>query len=505
MYLDRREQSDGARRLGALAVTTLLVIACTGQSPSAPPSNPTPSPTAILVSPSAPAVAPTASPAPPTPTPTISPTASPKPTPKPITSGVWVKAGNVAREIADRQLVALRDGGALLIGIETASVGDDYVTRTATELWSPKTGKWHPTAALPKFRTSFSAMTLRDGRVLVAGGYNEDHVSYSSAYIFNPRTEAWSKTGLMTVARTHPGMALLRDGRVLVVGGYYASEPLADAARGVPATWRSRSSHPVAAVGASWYDVIEPPFGRALATAELFDPTTGEWTATGSMRYARSGPEVVTLTDGRVLVVGSAPENVRKDERAYDTAEIYDPATGRFTPMGTLPDFDYQAISRLGVRLPLSTPTPGVMGTLVGLPDGGAVLVGNGDWWKHQGEIVRSFRLDIADKTWREIGRPYAAMHEPTETTTKTVSRLDSLVAGLKDGSVLVAGGYFGGRPTRNVERYDPTADTWSRLPNMPQARSSAAGIALADGSVMLVGGWTEQWQPTAYRFVPRS
>ena len=503
MYLDRREHSDGARRFGALAGTTLLVMACTGQSPSGPPPTATPSPTASVVSPSASAVVPTSSPAPPTPT--MSPTPSPKPTPKPITSGVWVKAGTVAREIADSQVVALRDGGALLIGIETARVGDDYVTRTATEVWSPKTGKWHSTAALPKFRTSFAAVTLRDGRVLVAGGYNEDHVSYSSAHIFNPKTEAWSKTGLMTVARTHPGLAVLRDGRVLVVGGYYASEPLADVAGGVRAASPSRSSNPVAAVRASWYDVIEPPFGRALATAELFDPTTGEWTATGSMRYARSGPEVVTLTDGRVLVVGSSPDNVRTDERAYDTAEIYDPATGRFTSVGALPEIDYEAISRLGVRLPLSAPMPGVVGSLVAIPDGGAVLVGYSGWWKHQAEIVRSFRFDVGAKRWRDVGRTYAAVFEPTQSATKTVSRIDAVIAGLKDGSVLVAGGYFGGRPTRNVERYDPTGDAWSRLPNMPQARASAAAVALADGSVMLAGGWTEQWEPTAYRFVPRS
>ena len=42
-----------------------------------------------------------------------------------------------------------------------------------------------------------------------------------------------------------------------------------------------------------------------MATAELFDPTTGSWSQTGPMTYARIGAAAVTLADGRVLVFGS--------------------------------------------------------------------------------------------------------------------------------------------------------------------------------------------------------
>jgi Kelch motif protein/galactose oxidase-like protein len=489
MYPDRLDHSGRSFRYAALAVTTILVIACSGQSRSAPSSTPTPNPTAILVSPSASAIVPTASPAPPTATP--APTASPRPTPTPITSGLWVSAGRVSQDIYRGELVALPDGGAMLVGIATDDQMDETVSRMATEVWLPGHG-WRQTTPLPKMRSSFASVALEDGRVLVAGGYNEKDASYSSSFIFDRVTETWSKTGLMTVARTHPGAALLRDGRVLLVGGYFYAPEAGSIGDGIVL---ARSST---------YDVDVPPIGRALATAEVFDPTTGEWTPTGSMRYARSGPEVVTLTDGRVLVVGSSPDDVRADERAHDTAEIYDPATGRFTAAGTLPDIDYTAISRLGVKLPLSAPTPGVVGSLVSLRDGGAVLIGNEGWWKHQAEVVRSFRFDPGDKTWRDIGRTYAAVHEPVESATTTVSRVDAAVASLKDGSVFVSGGYVGGRATRHVERYDPLVGEWSRLPNTPQARSSATGVALADGSVMLVGGWSDHWQRTTYRFVPR-
>ena len=488
MSVDRNHQRSPLLRFAAMVATTIVVVACTGQSPAAP-STPTPNPTAILVSPSASAVVPTASAAPPTATPV--PTGSPRPTPKPITSGVWMSAGTVSHDIYRGELVALPDGAAMLVGIATDDQMDETVSRMATEVWLPGHG-WRETTPLPKMRSSFASVALQDGRVLVAGGYNELDASYSSSYVFDRVTETWSKTGLMTVARTHPGAALLRDGRVLLVGGYFYAPEAGSIGDGIIL---ARSST---------YDVEVPPIGRALATAEVFDPTTGEWTPTGSMRYARSGPEVVTLTDGRVLVVGSSPDDVRTDERAFDTAEIYDPTTGRFTSVGALPDIDYKAISRLGVKLPPSAPTPGVVGSLVALSDGGAVLIGYEGWWKHWAEVVRSFRFDPGDKTWRDIGRTYAAVYEPVESATRTVSRVDAVVAGLQDGSVLVGGGYLGGRATRHVERYDPAADAWSRLPNMPQARASAMGIALADGSMVLVGGWSDQWERTTYRFVPR-
>jgi hypothetical protein len=41
----------------------------------------------------------------------------------------------------------------------------------------------------------------------------------------------------------------------------------------------------------------------------------------------------------------------------------------------------------------------------------------------------------------------------------------------------------------RSVERYDPAADTWSTLPDMPDARFTPDGVSLADGSVLLAGG----------------
>jgi hypothetical protein len=298
------------------------------------------------------------------------------------------------------------------------------------------------------------------------------------------------------------------------VGGYfYAPEPEPGAqATVVLAALVSPTPIRPARQAEAFYDVSVPPIGRALATAELFDPATGEWTPTGSMRYARSGPAVTTLSDGRVLVVGSSEDNVRIDEVAYDTAEIYDPATGRFTAAGSLPDVDRAAIRALGVRLPAFPGLPGAVGRLASLPDGGALLIGHQEWWKHRAELVSSFRLGADGTNGGEVA----------SADTGTVSRLGAVVARLEDGSVFVAGGSIGGesgwdegaRPPTSVDRYDAVDDSWSALPDMPDARFTPDGVALADGSVLLAGGdvlvgsgddMTTEWTPDTYRFEPAS
>jgi hypothetical protein len=86
---------------------------------------------------------------------------------------------------------------------------------------------------------------------------------------------------------------LLRDGRVLVAGGQQLDHP----------------------------DLA--PFREA----EIFDPTTGRWTATGSMATGRSSQFAIRLSDGRVLVAGGYADVAGCTNNSTWRAEIWDPST----------------------------------------------------------------------------------------------------------------------------------------------------------------------------------
>jgi hypothetical protein len=218
-------------------------------------------------------------------------------------NGRWTAAGRLTEPHSFLTITLLPDGMVLGVGGYSGE-GDNCCPNTSTaELFDPSSGTWTVTASMAVARTGHSSTILPDGRVLVAGGLEAGGtMALASAEVYDPRTRRWTATGSLTQARGVHTATLLRDGKVLVTGG--------------------------AGGGADF----------ALASAELYDPGTGRWTATGSMAEARShahcgwhscGHTATLLLDGTVLVVGGG--NNPDGATALATAELYDPTTGQWT------------------------------------------------------------------------------------------------------------------------------------------------------------------------------
>ncbi len=427
-------------------------------------------------------------------------------------AGPWQPAGSMAVSRLDPHAVLLADGRVLVVGNDvnnglSGTVRGDSAT---AEVWDPATNAWQATSALNRPRAEFAAIGLRTGGVLVTGGLdlgaptttdpayaclNGASLSYSSTYVWDRTTGAWTRAGLLGTARTQPTVAALPDGRVLLMGGFYQAPRTGRSPDAALAAYRL--SPPDTAAAGPRADVAPEFTIPALATAEIFDPATGTWSSTGPMRYARYGAAAATLADGRVLVVGSgqgtwigASGAVDVGDGAANGAELYDPRTGRFTLTGSLPTTGREP----GVNA-------GAAGTLVALPDGGALLVANERSWKHGPTDTRSFRYDVRAGSWSQVGTALIdGWDSQTQQTTHTggdAGLPDSLVARLADGRVLVAGGEFwvanGVAVSRAAYLFDPRTNAWSRLPSMPGSRAGGVAVALPDGTALLVGGYADQ------------
>jgi hypothetical protein len=359
------------------------------------------------------------------------PIATPSPTSGQPRPAAWASAGHATSLLGHSPLaVRLHDGRVLVM----SAVSCGGCKGIAAYIYDRATGSWS-TASLMLIPVSGSATLLDDGTVLVAGGGK----SGTATQLYDPGSGRWIATGSMTIAHWGPASSsgdtaeytatLLRDGKVLVAGGATASQP-----------------------------------GKLLANAELYDPSTGRWTATGSMIHPRVNHTATLLPDGRVLVAGgSKPPNLSRPEEPslpLDSAEIYDPQTGTWTSTESMPE-------------------PRAFHTATLLSDG-TVLVAGGGSQEFSASFSSAEIYDPRTGRWTSAGNMSIARNQSTATL-------------LLDGSVLIAGGYLAGaekpRTTATAERYDPKAGSWTPTASMLGPRGRHTAVLLEDGTVLVVGG----------------
>ena len=253
-----------------------------------------------------------------------------------ITSGTWSLTQPLGRRNAFTT-TRLSDGRVLVTGGRSAT----FAVLQTTRLYDPATGTWSTAAPMLSPRSNHTATLLADGRVLVAGGVTGPAAVTATAELYNPATNTWSTTRSMSEARFAHSAIRRLDGRVLVAGGTDGSIGRRSAEVYVPTTgaWVNTSDMTTARENdeicckqavllASGRVLVAGGYnGGVLRSAELYNPATGAWTATGSMRVAREGGfSLVRLPDGRVLAFGGLD-----DYGPLKYAELYNETTGTWT------------------------------------------------------------------------------------------------------------------------------------------------------------------------------
>ena len=257
-----------------------------------------------------------------------------------------------------------------------------------------------------------NTLTQRVCHTIVAFGCAAAFFATSVIHAQNAR---WVATGPLNVPRYDHAATLLADGSVLVVGGFN-----------------------------------EPNGGNALASAERYDPLTGEWRVVASPAVPRGWVTATLLLDGKVLVVGGS-----------ERPEIYDPVADTWS-------------------MTADTVAPHFSHTATRLANGKVLILG----WTGDFSVPLAAELyDPATGQWAAAGNPRWARQEYTATL-------------LVNGTVLVAGGIsndydpdgFVGPESQKAEIYDPATNSWREV-GTPLRIDSHTATLLANGEVLIAGG----------------
>jgi hypothetical protein len=155
---------------------------------------------------------------------------------------------------------------------------------------------------------------------------------------------SWKKTGSMKASRRFNNVWRLTDGRILVVGGadttgvdgaaknFYATAEIYDPVTGnwTPADSLKTGGRALFTVNGLLGSKILFTGGwngsAALSSAEIYDPDTGTFSPTDSMTTARANHRSIRLFNGKILITGGFDSS----GTPLASAEIYDPTTGIF-------------------------------------------------------------------------------------------------------------------------------------------------------------------------------
>lgn len=317
--------------------------------------------------------------------------------------GSWTIVRDNSPASIDMSLTNLADGRVLLAG------GGNVTVTTFAEIFTPKTNAWTTVAPMHEPRDQGTATLLPDRTVLVAGGTSDGirAAPVAQAEIYDPRKNTWTLVWKMVQPRLDHMAIALRTGKVLLCGGTQDG-------------------------------------GNNLSSCELYDPQTRAFTLTGDMGAARRYSALVALPDGDIMTDGD-----------QEGAEIYAVSTGTWHSAATPPYYNFGApLALLGNGTVLETPSD-------------------------SGNNIRTEIYDPATDRWSLQG-----------SFTPVIYNIANL---LRNGNVLSAGGCAQSCSVQNVKDafvFNPKTSQWTQAAPMNVGREDAQSVTLRDGRVLVVGGY---------------
>lgn len=279
------------------------------------------------------------------------------------------------------------------------------------------------------------------------------------------QAQTFANSGTLNTPRASFTATFLDNGKILVAGGYD----------------RTSTCTTVTTTG--------------LSSAELYDPSAGGFSSTGSLHSARYHHTATLLNNGMVLIVGG----IGSSGQAISSAELYNPVTGTFSTTGNLNTARYDHTASLlsdgmvliaggydGNNSPLSS------AELYNPASGAFALTGNMTTARtrqtatvlNNGLVLLAGGLDGSDLSSAELFDPVTATFAATGSM--AIARFGHTATLLNGGSVLVVGGNAG---SNSAELYNPSSGVFSATGSLNTGRVNHTATLLSNGMVLVAGG----------------
>jgi N-acetylneuraminic acid mutarotase len=273
----------------------------------------------------------------------------------PVTGQWSLTPGQLQQATFDASAALLGSGDVLYVGgLPSTSPAANAVT--TAESYDPSTGLWSLASSLPTGVAGAEAASLSNGEVLLAGGETgASGTVTNAAEVYSATSNAWSPVAAMPVGVAYAATTKLSSGEVLVAGGETTPEGALTAATQVfnpsSGSWQTASGLPASSFGATATllgsgEVLyaggltsTTGSGGPIAAAEVYNPSNGTWTMTGSLLVAEGFGTATLLGNGDVLIAGGQAAAGPTAE-----AELYVPTLAPGAPAITSPSiFDVVA------------------------------------------------------------------------------------------------------------------------------------------------------------------